>query len=129
MKQQTKSKIRKDDTVIVIAGNSRGQSGKVLRINGERVYVQGVNQGKKHVKATRTSKGSIIEIERPIHVSNLKVCNAEGKPVKLRVKVSKDGHRELCYKEGSKSVTYRPLSRAKTEDKDPAKKSGRKKTN
>ena len=78
-------RIRKDDQVIVIAGNARGKSGKVLKIVEDRVYVQGVNVGKKHQKATRTTKGAIIDIERPIHISNLKVLVDE-KAVKLRTR-------------------------------------------
>ena len=102
-------KIRKDDNVLVIAGNNRGQSGKVLKISGDKVYIQGVNLGKKHVKATRTSKGAIVEIERPIHISNLKVMVGD-QPVKLRTRVSDEGLRELYYKSDKESIAYRTLN-------------------
>lgn len=105
-------RIRKDDTVLVIAGNSRGKSGKVMRILDEKVYISGVNLGKKHVKSTRTSKGGIVELERPIHISNVKV-SVDGKPVKLRVRENDKGSRELFYHEGKKKTTYRPLSPVK----------------
>lgn len=110
MKERVTKKIRKDDTVLVLSGNSRGKTGKVIRVNGEKAVVQGVNVRKKHVRPTRTSKGGIVEMEMPLHVSNLKV-SLDGKPVKLHVKETKDGKRELVYKSGSKDVVYRTLSR------------------
>lgn len=108
MKEYTK-KVRKDDTVLVIAGNNRGKTGKVLKVTGERVLIQGVNVKKKHVRPTRTSKGGIVDMEMPIHISNVKV-SVDNKPVKLRVKENKQGQRELYYKEGNKQVVYRTLS-------------------
>lgn len=102
-------RIRKDDSVLVIAGNNRGQTGKVFKISGDKVYIQGVNLRKKHVKATRTSKGAIIEIERPIHISNLKVMVGD-KPVKLKTRVNGEGLRELYYKTGEESIAYRTLN-------------------
>ena len=113
MATKTKLKIRKDDQVLVIAGNDKGKSGKVIMKKGGKVVVQGVNVRKKHVKPTRTAKGGIIEIETPIDPSNLRVCNAEGKPVKLGVQVKASGERELVFKEGSKKVVHRTLSRKK----------------
>lgn len=104
-------KIRKDDKVVVIAGNSRGKMGTVLNVNGDKVLVQGVNLRKKHQKATRTTKGEIIDIEMPMHISNLKVM-ANDKPVKLRTRVV-DGKRELYYQEGNESTVYRTLSSRK----------------
>ena len=106
--QKAKSRIRKDDNVLVIAGNSRGKTGKVLRVSGEKVVIQGINMRKKHVKPTRTAKGGIIDMEMPVHISNVKVC-VNDKPVKLRVKENDKGSRELIYKEGSKEVVYRTL--------------------
>lgn len=113
MKEIEKSKpkkLRKDDQVLVIAGNSRGKSGKIMKIVGDKVYIQGVNLRKKHVKATRTTKGAIVEMERPIHISNLKLMDG-GKAVKLRVRVNENGKRELYYKNDKESVVYRTLSR------------------
>lgn len=106
--QNASKRVRKDDTVFVIAGNSRGKKGKVLRVLGEKIYIQGINLRKKHVKATRIAKGGIIEREMPIHVSNVKVCVGD-KPVKLRVKETAQGERELYYKDGSKEIVYRAL--------------------
>lgn len=67
-------KMRKGDRVIAIAGNSKGLTGVVQSFKGERVVVQGLNLGKKHIKKTQDApKGRIVDIERPIHVSNLKL--------------------------------------------------------
>lgn len=104
-------KIRKGDTVIAIAGNYRGQTGTVLSCAEDRVLVQGLNVRKKHVKATQANpRGGIIELEKPIHVSNLKVCVDE-KPVKLKVKETKAGERNLVYSVGDKQVVYRSLKK------------------
>ena len=67
-------KMRKGDRVIAIAGNNKGLTGTVQSFKGERVVVQGLNVCKKHIKKTQDApKGRIVEIERPIHVSNLKL--------------------------------------------------------
>ncbi len=69
----TKRKVRKGDTVYVITGNDRGKSGKIIACKGERVVVEGVNIRKKHMRPTQQNqKGQIIDIERPIHISNVK---------------------------------------------------------
>jgi len=86
-------KIRKDDKVVVIAGNCKGQTGTVLRFMGDdRVLVQGVNLRKKHVRPTQENpQGSIIDIERPIHISNVQACDDDGRPVRLKVKADENG--------------------------------------
>lgn len=110
MTTNRKTKIRRDDQVLVIAGNDRGKTGKVIRVTEDRVVVQGINVRKKHVKPTRTTKGGIIEREAAMNVSNVKVCTKEGRPVKLSVKEDAKGKRELYYKDGGKDVVYRTLS-------------------
>lgn len=105
-------KIRTGDKVIAIAGNNRGLTGTVLSKQGDKVVVQGLNVRKKHVKPTQTNqKGGIMELEKPIHISNLKVLSADMKPVKLKVHAKKNGERELVYKEGSKNVVYRSIKK------------------
>ena len=67
-------KIRKNDNVIVIAGNNLGKTGKVLKVfpKLDRVIVEGVNLRKRHTKASQKNpQGGIIEKEAPIHASNL----------------------------------------------------------
>jgi large subunit ribosomal protein L24 len=103
------SKIRKGDKVMAIAGNFRGQIGTVLSCDGEKVIVQGLNLRKRHVKKNQQNpQGGIIELEKPIHISNLKVC-VDGKPVKLRIRKDKEGGRELFYEEGTHKKLYRSV--------------------
>ena len=67
-------KLKVKDEVMVIAGNCKGQTGKILFRSEERVVVEGVNVRKKHKKPTRQNeKGQIIDIECPIHISNVKL--------------------------------------------------------
>ncbi len=76
-----KFKIKKGDTVIVIAGNSKGKTGRVLSVlkNKQRVLVEGVNIVKKHQKPTETQKGGIIDMEAPIAISNVAYYDAKTK--------------------------------------------------
>lgn len=102
-------KVRKGDTVIVLSGASRGQTGVVLSSDERGVVVQGLNTRKKHVKASQSQpKGAIVELEKPIHISNVCVC-VDGKPVKLKVRTNDDGLRELYYFNGEQPVTYRSI--------------------
>lgn len=106
-------KIRKGDKVIAIAGNDRGKTGTVLTCIGDKVLVQGLNVRKKHVKASQQNqRGGILEIEKPINVSNLKVCTNDETPVKLKVRTTKKGERELVYKSDDKEVVYRSLKKS-----------------
>lgn len=106
-------KVRKGDKVVVISGNSRGQSGTVLSSDGHRVIVQGLNIRKRHMKGQGDRKGSIISLEKPIHVSNVKVCTADSKPVKLKIRQNETGEKELFYVDGnSNAVLYRSLKKS-----------------
>ncbi len=70
--------IRKNDQVLVIAGNEKGKTGKVLKVfpDTQRVIVEGVNFRKRHTKATQNNpQGGIIEREMAIHVSNVMVVD------------------------------------------------------
>lgn len=103
-------KIRKGDLVIAIAGNEKGRTGHVLGRKGDRILVQGLNMRKKAVKRSQENpKGDIIEIERPIHISNLQPCTEEGTPVKLKVRANDEGQRELYYQKDGQAVCYRSV--------------------
>ncbi|NBG89004.1 50S ribosomal protein L24 [Isachenkonia alkalipeptolytica] len=68
--------IKKDDTVVVIAGKDKDKKGKVLEVfpKNERVLVEGINMTKKHQKPTQQmQQGGIITQEAPVHVSNVMV--------------------------------------------------------
>lgn len=106
-------KIRKGDKVLAIAGNCRGQTGTVIRCDGDKVLVQGLNVRKKHVKKSQANpQGGIIDLEKPIHVSNLKVCLDDGQPINLKVRENDKGGRELYYKQGDKLIVYRSLKKS-----------------
>jgi large subunit ribosomal protein L24 len=78
MKNDVKCHIKKGDTVIVIAGDEKGKTGKVLLINpqSERALVEGVNYAKKHMrKSEENPSGGVVEIEASIAISNLKVTD------------------------------------------------------
>ncbi len=71
-------KIRKNDTIVVIAGNSKGKTGKVLKVfpKVNRVIVEGVNLRKRHTKANQKNpQGGIIEKEAPINASNVMILD------------------------------------------------------
>jgi large subunit ribosomal protein L24 len=105
-------KIRRGDKVLAIAGNYKGQSGEVLNRIGDRIVVQGLNVRKKHVKKSEANpRGGVIELEKGIHVSNLKVLNAESKPVKLKARITAEGHKELVYKHEDKEVVHRAVKK------------------
>lgn len=82
-----KFRIKKDDTVIVIAGESKGQKGKVLEMNSKtsRVLVEGINMVKKHTKPNAAHpNGGIIDKEAAIHISNLTLIDPKtGAPTKV----------------------------------------------
>ena len=77
--------VRRGDRVLVIAGNDRGRSGEVLSKSEDRVIIQGVNIRKKHMRRTQeTQGGRVIEMEAPIHISNVCLCDKEGKRIKTK---------------------------------------------
>ena len=74
-------RIKKDDTVIVLAGKDKGKTGKVLKAMPKegRVIVEGVNVQTKHQKQTRTAKAEIKHVEGPIDASNVMFYDAKAK--------------------------------------------------
>lgn len=100
--------IRVGDKVVVVAGNDRGAIGKVMQRKGERVIVENVNVRKKHAKRSRQAggKSQILEMEMPIHISNVRIC-AGDKPVRLKMRVSAKGAKELFYLKEGKEVRHR----------------------
>ena len=75
-------KVKVGDNVRVITGSNKGKEGKVLKIfrKDNKVLVDGINIVKKHMKPNRTNEsGGILEVEAPIHISNVKVLSKETK--------------------------------------------------
>ncbi len=90
-------RLKKDDTVKIIAGKDKGRTGKIVKVDpvNERVIVQGANMVKKTMKKQNAQdKGGIVEVEAPIHVSNVAL-------------VSKGSVSKIGYKmENGKKVRY-----------------------
>ena len=86
-------KIKVGDNVRVITGSNKGKEGKVLKVlrSESKVLVDGINMVKKHVKPNRQNEtGGILEVEAPIHISNVKVLDKkETKKVEKETKTSK----------------------------------------
>jgi large subunit ribosomal protein L24 len=102
-------KIRKDDNVIVIGGKDRGKTGRVLRVDPkrQRVYVEGVNIVKKHIRpqqvqgAQRAEQvGGVVEKEGGVHISNVALLDPKenGKPTRVRLERDEDGTRRRVAK-------------------------------
>ena len=97
------AKIRKNDTVRVIAGKDKGKSGKVITVfpGKGRMLVQGVNFIKKHARRTREDQqGGIVQMESPVSVSNLMVvCQKCSKAARIGFNTLTDGTKtRICKK-------------------------------
>ena len=90
-----KLQIKKGDTVCVIAGDNKGQQGKVLKVEvaKQRAIVEGVNLVKKATKPNaKNPQGGIVEQEAAIHISNLQVLDPKsGKPTRVGRKANAEG--------------------------------------
>ena len=97
--------IKKGDTVEIIAGDHKGATGRVLRVIREKnsVVVQGHNIAKKHVRPSRKNpQGGRINIEQPIHISNVLPVNPKSsKGTRVRFEVKKDGGKKRLASDGS----------------------------
>jgi len=87
------AKIKKGDTVIVIAGRDKGRSGEVIEVrrDNDRALVRGVNMVKRHQRQDATHEGGIISKEAPIHLSNIAIVGKDGKPTRVGFKIQADG--------------------------------------
>lgn len=86
--------IKKGDTVKVLAGEYKGQTGKVIEMLGEKnkALVEGINVVKKHEKPSASNpQGGIIEKEAPIHLSNLMYVDANGEASRIGRKKDDNG--------------------------------------
>ena len=88
------ARIKKGDTVIVIAGRDKGRSGEVIEMRREagRVLVRGVNMVKRHQRQSASQEGGIISKEAPIHLSNVALADPkDGKPTRVGFKIVGQG--------------------------------------
>ena len=92
-------KVRKGDTVLVIAGKDKGAKGKVIQAipKAEKVIVEGVNRIKKHTRIRTTQRGAktggIVTQEAAIHVSNVMVVDSDGNPTRVGYRVDENGQK------------------------------------
>ena len=87
-------KIRKNDTVMIVAGNDRGRTGKVLKVypKTSRVIVEGINLRKRHTKPnSKNPQGGILEKEAPIHSSNVMILDPKSnEPTRIGARIILD---------------------------------------
>jgi large subunit ribosomal protein L24 len=87
-------KIRKNDNVVVISGNDKGKTGKVLKVfpSESKVIIEGINLRKRHTKPSQKyPQGGIIEKEAPIHASNVMLIDPKtNEPTRLGVQIILD---------------------------------------
>jgi large subunit ribosomal protein L24 len=102
-----KIKIKKDDNVVVIAGEHKGSEGKIVKIIKEknRAIVEGVNMIKKHAKpSAQNPQGGIIEKEATIHISNLSLISSEGNATRVGFRIEEDGKKVRVAKKNNEVV-------------------------
>ena len=101
--ERKKFKIRKDDTVQVIAGKDKGKRGAVVRVIAKKdaVIVSGINMVKKAMrKRSQQDQGGIAEIEAPINISNVAIVCKKCGPTKIGYKIDGDKKTRVCRKCG-----------------------------
>jgi large subunit ribosomal protein L24 len=103
-------KIKKGDTVLVIAGKDKGAKGKVIQAypDTQRVLVEGVNRIKKHTRITQNQRGAqsggIVTTEAAIHISNVMLVDGDGKPTRVGKKTTDDGKRVRISRRSGKEI-------------------------
>lgn len=94
--------IRKDDVVVVLSGDDKGKTGKVVRVLRDegKLVVEGVNRVYRHLKPTRRNQqGGRLSKEMPVHVSNVALLDPlGGGPTRLGIRYTPDGTKELYAK-------------------------------
>jgi large subunit ribosomal protein L24 len=103
-------RVRKGDTVVVIAGKDKGAKGKVIQAypDAGRVLVEGVNRIKKHTRISRTQRGAqsggIVTQEAAINVSNVMVVDSSGKPARVGYRTDDEGKRVRVSRRTGKDI-------------------------
>ncbi len=103
-------KVKKGDTVIVVAGRDKGAKGKVIAAypKEQRVIVEGVNRIKKHTRISSNQRGAktggIVTQEAAIHVSNVMVVDSDGKPTRVGYRKDEDGRSVRVARRSGKDI-------------------------
>ena len=103
------NRIQKGDQVVVTTGNKKikGQTGEVLRVDGERVYVSNLNLVKRATKPNPQAgqPGGMIEREASIHISNVMLLNpATGKGERVATKILENGKRIRVFRSSGEAI-------------------------
>lgn len=100
--------IKKNDTVVVLTGEDKGKTGKVLKVLVEknRALVEGVNMVSKSTKpSAKNPQGGIVKQEAPIHISNLSLVDPKsGKATRVGIKVTEDGKKVRIAKKSGEEI-------------------------
>lgn len=101
-------KIKKGDDIIVIAGKDKGKRGSVIRMSGsDHLVVKGVNLVKKHQKPNPSTgaQGGIIDLERPLHISNVAIFNFNTKKAdRVGVKRNDENRKVRIFKSNNELI-------------------------
>jgi large subunit ribosomal protein L24 len=101
------NKIRKGDEVVVITGRDKGRRGTVIRVAGEKVFVENINMVKRHTRPNpqRNVQGGIVEKEAALHLSNVQLWNAVAKKGdRVGIRTLADGRRVRFFKSNDEVV-------------------------
>ncbi|MDQ3153119.1 MAG: 50S ribosomal protein L24 [Actinomycetota bacterium] len=103
-------KVKKGDTVVVVAGKDKGAKGRVIQAypDTDRVLVEGVNRIKKHTRISRTQRGAqsggIVTQEASVHVSNVMVVDSDGKPARVGYRTDDEGKHVRVSRRNGKDI-------------------------
>jgi large subunit ribosomal protein L24 len=101
-------RIKKGDEVIVLTGRDKGKRGTVLRrVDADHVVVEGVNRVKKHQRPNpmKNQQGGIVDLDKPIHISNVALFNpATKKADRVGIKLKDDGKHVRVFKANGEQV-------------------------
>ncbi len=99
-------KLKTGDKVVVIAGANKGKEGKITKVLDDKVVVEGVNIVKKHLKPKNNNgTGEIVEVERPIHKSNVMIVDPKTKkPTKIKIDFDKNGKKIRISKKSNEKI-------------------------
>lgn len=101
------AKLRKGDTVIVIAGKDKGKQGTVLAVKGEKIKVEGINIVTKHQKPNQMTGqvGGIVKQEAFLHISNVAIFNAQTqKADRITYRIGDDGTKQRVFRSNGEVV-------------------------
>jgi large subunit ribosomal protein L24 len=101
------NRIKKGDQVVVNAGKDKGKQGEIVRVDGDRVVVAGLNIVKRHTKPNPQAgvAGGVVEREASIHISNVAILNpASGKGERVGFKVLEDGRKIRVFRSSGEAL-------------------------